>query len=163
MEQVTIHIEEEDDSKSSSRDIDRGEEVWRDKNEMFFRKLQSECKQLSKQHDIASHRNKKKYVWTAVPATVLPLVLANISMFCETKYVDTIGLTVVSIINGMQTLFNFSKKVAEHNLYAGKYMELSNEIDKVLIRSKKYREPFDVTLEKIMSKKMRLDSEAPYL
>jgi hypothetical protein len=63
----------------------------------------------------------------------------------------------------MQTLFNFSKKVAEHNLYAGKYMELSHEIDKVLIRSKKYREPFDVTLEKIMSKKMRLDSEAPYL
>ena len=67
MEQaITVHIpsnelEEEDDSKSSSRDIDRGEELWRDKNEMFFRKLQSECKQLSKQHDIASHRNKKKY------------------------------------------------------------------------------------------------------
>jgi hypothetical protein len=83
MEQVTVHIpsndlEEEDDSKSSSRDIERFEEGWRDKNEMFFRKLQSECKQLSKQHDIASHRNKKKYVWTAVPATVLPLVLANV-------------------------------------------------------------------------------------
>lgn len=169
MEKVTIHIptdadiEEDDDSKSSSRDTQRDEEVWRDKNELYFRRLQQECKHQANVHDVASHKNKRRYVWTAVPATVLPLILANVSIFCETKYVDTVGLTVISIINGFQTLFNFSKKKEVHNLYAGKYMELSHEIDKVLIRSKKYRESFDVVLERISMKKQELDNNAPYL
>jgi hypothetical protein len=162
-EHVRLHIDDDDDSKSSSRDIERGEEIWRDKNENFFKKIQAEIKHQANLHDVASHKNKRKYIWTAVPATVLPLILANVSMFCDVKYVDTVGLTVVSVINGMQTLFNFSKKVAAHNEYAGKYMELSSEIDKVLVRSKRFREPFDVVLERITAKKNQLDSNAPYL
>ena len=171
MDKVQIHIpsnenvEEDDDndSKTSSKDMERNEEVWRDKNEAFFKKLQVECLHQANLHDIASHKNKRRYVWTAVPATVLPLVLANVTVFCETKYVDTIGLTVVSVINGVQTFFNFSKKCQVHNLYASKYLDLSNEIDKVLIRSKRFREPFDVVLERLTMKKTDLDNNAPYL
>ena len=168
MKEVRVHIpsddiEDDDTSNSSSKDMERNEEVWRDKNETFFKKLQHECKHQANLHDVASHKNKRRYIYTALPATVLPLVLANVSIFCETKYIDTIGLTVVSIINGMQTLFNFSKKKEIHNVYAGKYMELCAEIDKVLIRSKKYREPFDVVLERLTMKKQELDNNAPYL
>lgn len=169
MQEVTVHIpsnvddDMDDDSKSSSQDTDRNEEVWREKNELFFRKLQAECKQLAKQHDIASHKNKKRYIYSSIPSTVLPLVLANVSVFCETKYVDTIGLTVVSVINGLQVLLNFGKKKEIHNQYASKYMELSNDIDKVLVRGKRYRETFDVVLERITAKKQAIDADAPYL
>jgi hypothetical protein len=162
-EHVRLHIDDDDDSKSSSRDIDRMEEGWGERNQSFFKEIQAEIKHKANLHDVASHSNKKKYIWTAVPVTVLPLILANVSMFTDVKYVDTIGLTVVSVINGMQTLFNFSKKVAGHNEYAGKYMELSSEIDKVLVRSKRFREPFDVVLERITAKKNQLDNNAPYL
>ena len=169
MDKVEIHIpsnenvEDDDNSKSSSKDMERNEEVWRDKNESFFKKMQLECRHQANMHDVASHKNKQRYIFTAVPATILPLVLANVTVFCETKYVDTIGLTVVSVINGIQTFFNFSKKCQVHNVYASKYLDLSNEIDKVLIRSKKYREPFDVVLERLTMKKADLDSNAPYL
>jgi hypothetical protein len=163
MEQVKIHIEDDDDSKSSSRDVDRMEEGWGERNQAFFKEMQAEIKHKANLHDVASHSNKKKYIWTAVPATILPLVLANVSIFCDVKYVDTVGLTVVSVINGMQNFFNFSKKVETHNTFSGKYMELSSEIDKILIRSKRFREPFDVVLERITMKKQDLDNNAPYL
>ena len=167
MDKVKIHIPSnddiEEDSKSSSHDAQRDEEVWHNKNESYFKRLQEECKHQANLHDIASHKNKRRYVWTSIPGIVLPLALANVSIFCETKYVDTVGLTVISIINGFQTLFNFSKKKEIHNIYAGKYMELSHEIDKVLIRSKRFRESFDVVLERITMKKQELDNNAPYL
>jgi hypothetical protein len=168
MQEVRVHIpsnetDDENDSKSSSTDLQRDEEVWKEKNEAYFKNLKIECEHQSNLHDVASHNNKRKYIYTALPATVLPLLLANVSIFCDVKYVDTVGLTVIGVINGVQTLFNFSKKVAEHNIYAGKYMELSHEIDKILIRSKKFRESFDVVLERITMKKGDLDSNAPYL
>ena len=167
MEQIKIHIEDDDDSKnsknSSSKDIDRMEEGWGERNQDFFKKMQAEIKHKANLHDAASHNNKRKYIWTAVPATILPLVLANVSMFTDLAYIDTVGLTVVSVINGMQNFFNFSKKVESHNTFSGKYTELSGEIDKILIRSKRFREPFDVVLERITMKKQDLDNNAPYL
>lgn len=169
MKEVRVHIpsnetDDDDDSKTSSKDMERSEEVWTSSNQEFFKKMQHECKHQANLHDVASHKNKHLYVWTSLPATILPLVLANVSIFCDdVKYVDTIGLTIVSVINGFQALFNFSKKKEIHNLYAGKYMELCAEIDKVLIRSKKYRDPFDVILERLTTKKQDLDNNAPYL
>lgn len=163
MELEDIIIEEKSES---SKDIDREEELWSDRNYNYFRNIQVEIKNKSDDHNIASHKNKKRYIRTAIPAMIIPLILTNLTIFCDDyylKYITPLGMTGIGLINGFQTILNFSKKKEIHNIYGGKYMDLYYEIDKILIRKKKFREPFDVVLERINLKKQELDNGAPYL
>jgi len=165
MNEIKIHIDEDENTPVSTDEI-RYDELWTEKNELFLREIQEKCNTLSNKHNVASHKNKKKYVYTAIPTMILPLVLANINLineFAYKEYINPIGMTVVGIINGFQTLLNFSKKTQLHNEYAGKYAELSGIIDKTLIRRKKFREPFDVILERLTTHYNNLNNNAPYL
>lgn len=157
-----ISVEIDDDS-SRSNDIDRLEEKWTEKNEAFLRSIKEDALFKSNQHSIISHRNKRYYMLSSIPTTIIPLALVNIDIFAPQKELQTIGLTLVSIINGVNTLYNFSKKCEVHNTYAGRYADLASEIDKILIRKKKHRQAFDVLLERITTKKRNLDDTAPYL
>lgn len=155
---------EEDKSTSKSDDIERFDEPWRDRNDLFFNRMRNELLDRSKLHDIISHKNKKLYVYSSIPAIIIPIVMTNFALFLKNNdIILSIGMSVVAIINGLNTLLNFSKKTEIHNTYAGKYAELAGEIDKILIRSKKFREPFDVVLERLSMKKNNLDNNAPYI
>lgn len=165
MELQNILIEDEDKSESS-KDIERIEEKWTDKNYNYFRNIQEDLKHSSNLHNEASHKNKGRYIKTAIPSMIIPLIMTNLTIFCDDQlnnYIQPIGLTCIGILNGFNSLLNFSKKCEVHNLYAGKYMELSNEIDKILIRKKQHRDAFDLVLERITTKKQELDNNAPYL
>lgn len=160
---IPLNIDSEE-SETKSEDIQRTEEQWTEKNEKFLKDIKQDALHKSNQHDIISHRNKKRYLYTSIPAMVIPLILANVSMVTDDlRYIEPIGLSIVSIINVFQTILNFSKKKEVHNTYAGKYAELAGDIDKILVRRKKYRQPFDVVLEKITTKKNQLDATAPYV
>lgn len=52
----------------------------------------------------------KYYMLSNLPTTVIPLALVNIDIFTPQKELQTIGLTLASIINGINTLYNFSKR-----------------------------------------------------
>ena len=161
-----ILIDKTREKSESSKDDRRLEEQWTEKNEDYFLTIQDDVIKKAKLHDEASHKNKKMYIRTAIPAMVAPILLTNLSIFCSggtNEYIQPIGLSLVGIINVFQTVLNFSKKKEIHNLFSGKYMELYNEIEKILIRRKKHREPFDVTLERITTQKQNLDDNAPYL
>ena len=152
-------VEEYEESEDTSRD----EEKWDERKEQFFSKIKNDCLHQSNVHSVISHRNKRKYMLSAIPTTVIPLILVNIDIFTPQKEVQMIGLTMCSILTGLNTLFNYSKKSMEHNSYSGKYADLAGEIDKILVRGKKYRQPFDVLLEKITTKKRYIDDTAPYV
>jgi len=161
-----ILIDKQRDKSESSKDVQRLEEEWTGENSEFFIKIQDDIIQKAKAHDIASHKNKKRYIYTAIPSMIIPILLTNLSIFCSmttNEYIHPIGLSLVGIINVFQTILNFSKKKEQHNQYAGLYMDLANEIEKILIRKKRYRDAFDITLERITMKKQQLDASAPYL
>ena len=152
-----LQVEEYEESEDTSRD----EEKWDERKEKFFNKIKDDCLHQSNVHNIISHKNKRRYMLASIPATIIPLALVNLDIFSPQKEVQMIGLTLVSIINGVNTLYNFSKKCEVHNAYAGKYADLASEIDKILIRKKKHRQAFDVMLEKITTKKRYIDDSAP--
>ena len=157
-----IHLKVVDEYEESE-DTSRDEEKWDGRKEVFFIKIKDECLHQSNVHSVISHRNKRKYMLSAIPTTIIPLILVNIDIFAPHKEIQMIGLTLVSIINGVNTLYNFSKKCEVHNSFAGKYSDLASEIDKILIRKKKHRQAFDVMLEKITTKKRYIDDTAPYV
>ena len=167
MERIKIHIEDDEEklSNSSSYDGERDEEKWTDTNEKFFYDIKKNCLIQSDRHNKASHKNKKRFIYSSIPTTILPIVLANLN-FVDVSYLNIInpsGLCIVSIISGISHLLNFSKKTEIHNTYAGKYAELAGEVDKILIRKKKHRMAFDVVLENITTKFNTLNNDAPYL
>ena len=71
------------DSKSSdtSEDISRVEESWTTENQQFLKNIRNNCLELSDRHGIASHYNKKKYICFSIPTIILPLIVANLSIF----------------------------------------------------------------------------------
>ena len=157
-----FHINIEDIDSSKSDDIDRFDEKWSEKNENYFKNIKNDCLERAEKHDIISHRNKKRYIFTSIPAMVIPLILANVSILSQDyRYIEPIGLTCVSIINVFQTILNFSKKKEIHAVYSAKYAELASYIDKVLVRKKRYRSAFDVILERATIMKQSLDASAP--
>lgn len=161
--ELSINILETDEDDSKTSDILREEEKWSGKNQDFFLDIKNDCLLRSNVHNTISHKNKKYYMLSSIPATIIPLVLVNLDIFAPQREVQTIGLTLVSVINGINTLYNFSKKCEVHNSFAGKYADLASEVDKILIRKKKFRQPFDVLLEKVSTKKRNLDDAAPYV
>jgi hypothetical protein len=161
-----ILIDKTRDKSESSKDVERLEEEWSSENSEFFLRIQEEIIQKAKAHDIASHKNKRRYIKTAIPSMIIPIILTNLSIFCSgqtNEYIHPIGLSIVGIINVFQTILNFSKKKEQHNQYAGMYIDLVNDIEKILIRGKRFRDPFDITLERITMRKQQLDASAPYL
>jgi len=169
---VTIHVEDyendDDDTpkdSSTSSDIVREEEKWSNKNELYLQQIRDKCTEKSKAHDMSSHKNKKFYIYASIPTIILPLVLANTTSYIPTDYnfVEPLGLTCIAIINGLKTLFNFSKKTEVHNTFAGKYSEISDDITTQLSRGKRFRIALDVYLERITSSVRILDASAPML
>ena len=96
---------------------------------------------------------------------MLPLILANTANHIPDDFtiVEPLGLTFVAIINGLKTLFNFSKKTEVHNVFSGKYSELSDDISTQLSRGKRFRVVYDVYLERITTKLRDLEGTAPML
>ena len=76
------------------------------------------------------------------------------------SYVTPVCLTIVSILNGMNVLFNYSKNSELHLQSSGLYAELASEISSILIRSKQFRQAFDITLQRITGKKKEIDGTA---
>ena len=150
------------DSKSSdtSEDVIRLEEAWTSENQQFLKNIRNNCLEFSDRHGIASNYNRKKYICFSIPTIILPLIVANMSIFLTVDYVTPISLTVVSILNGMNVLFNYSKNAELHLQSAGLYDGLASEISSILIRSKQFRQPFDLTLQKITGRKREIDSSA---
>lgn len=159
MDEVKIKI----DSKSSdtSDDIVRIEETWTSENQLYLKNIMNNCLELSDRHAIASYYNKKKYILFSVPTIILPLIVANMSIFLTIDYVTTVCMTMVSILNGLNVLLNYSKNSEVHLQHAGLYADLAAEISTILIRSKQFRQPFDITLQKITGRKRSIDGTAP--
>ena len=151
-----------DNNSDSSSDILRVEESWSHVNEKFIHDIRDECDKLSNLHKLASVKNKNYYVGLSIPCFIIPLILAGVNPFIGAAvYVNTIGMTSTAIISAVNSKMDFSNKQEKHSNFSKKYSDLVSEIDKILIRKKKYRQPFDVVLEHITLVKKHLDDYAP--
>jgi hypothetical protein len=150
---------------SESDDSRRFEEPWDSTNEKFMENIRQTSVVLSNKHMAACKRNKKKYIILSLPTGILPIILANLSIFISNMsvYIIPITLTIIAILNSVALLFNYSQRTEQHNNYAGKYDDVAKKIDSILIRNRRYRQPFDILLSEITEIKRSIDSSAPLL
>ncbi len=162
-DQVEIHIPT--DRSDSSEDADREEMKWESKQEHYIANLRDECLKLSDQHNLSSLKNKRRYIRFSLPAIVLPLLLGTVSQFVPTgyEYINSVGLTVTGVLNGVNTFYNYGKKTTVHNEFSGKYAELAGYISTELVKPKRHRIALDVFLEKITTRLNDINNSAPQL
>ena len=159
---VSFHIDSE---TSSSEDLDRLEEKYCEKNEMFLQKIKQECECNFNFHDVASKNNRAKHIFYSAPVIVLPILCGALAPLLpsEYDYISSVCLSLTGIGNGLLSFRNFSKKSQQHSEFSGRYSELALEISSELIRSKKHRMPFDVFLQKVTTRYNHLNRTAPMI
>ena len=137
---VEVNIPLTDRSESSSHDIDRMEEKYNEKNELYLESIKDECLHLANEHDVQSHILRKKHNCFSVPVICLPIIAGAASSFIPAEYsfVSALVLSASGISNGLLNFKNYNKKFQQHNEYAGRYAELAGEIQIELCRGKNF-------------------------
>jgi hypothetical protein len=139
-------------STESSEDVERLNMLWTSEHEVFLLKIKEDSKNKSIKQNQQYKKFKKIYYALAIPNVILPLSLAALNpLFLNISTVNIIGAASTSVIAGLLGLANLNERLASHLLYRERFNQLVNEIELILIKKKKDREPADVTLEKIKS------------
>ena len=151
------------DNSEDSSDLDRDEEKWSKKHNIFIGKIRSECKNSSEMHNTSSKTKLYYHRALSIPSMILPLLAGLFSEYIDEEYsYISNGILVLSsafsVVNGV---YNFGKKSALHNEYSGKYDDLAKEIEYTLCRSKKNRQACDVSCQKFIFKQQTLNGSAP--
>lgn len=148
--------------KSSNDDITRRELLWEKREETLLLKWGDSIKKKAINHKLKSSFNKTMYYTFGIPVVIIPLVMSGINGFVDIAPITfTLLMISNSIIAGISTFINFSKKMMIHNEFEGKYNELKTLIDKELAIPKRHRTPADVFLERIHQIYNHLNSYAP--
>jgi hypothetical protein len=134
----------------SSEDIERINMLWNSDHEDFLTKIKDESKTKSIQQNLKYRKFKKIYYALSIPNVIIPLSLAALNpLFLNISAVNIIGAATTSVIAGLLGLANLNERIASHLNYRERFQQLVNEIELILIKKKKDREPADVTLERI--------------
>ena len=151
-------------NSESLDDIERKEMLWDEKNQELILNWCIQSEQSSKLHGKAGKRNKVKYHMFSVPAIILPLIVSGLApLFENHPMIVSCVMVIVSIFTGLTSFFSWQKKSQQHFEYEARYIELSNEIKKELIKKKRNRIAVDVYLERVCLEINKLNSSAPVL
>ena len=141
------------------------EESWSEQNEKYFLDVKEECENKAFELDKASHTSKKKYNCVSIPSIILPIVFSVVNPYIpeEHNYVNSILLASVSVLNTVNSFYNYGKKCESYSEYSNKYAEVASMIDLELIKGKEFRTSLDVFMERIRTKINNLNTNCPYL
>lgn len=149
-------------NKSSEDDINRKELLWEKREEQLLLKWGDNMKQKAIKHKAKALTNKKIYHIISIPVIIIPLVIGGINGLVDIAPITfSILMISSSIIAGINTFFNFSKKSTLHFDFENRYNELSISIEKELSIPKTHRSPADVFLERIQQTYNHLNNYAP--
>jgi hypothetical protein len=149
-------------NKSSEDDINRKELLWEKREEQLLLKWGDNIKQKAIKHKAKALTNKKIYHIFSIPIIIIPLVIGGINGLVDIAPITfSILMIFSSIIAGVNTFFNYSKKSTLHFEFEAKYNELGISIEKELSIPKIHRTAADVFLEKIQQTYNHLNNYAP--
>lgn len=151
------------DENNSTDDDNRRELLWEDREENLIMDITRKCEAIAIRHHIKGAVSKRLYAFWGVPGIILPVVVASLNEYLEEKYYASVAMLTAAICNTIGTFFNYGKMSQKHFDIAGKYEELSQEVQMEMCKPKRHRIACDVYLQKTVSKFNNLNSNAPNL
>lgn len=143
----------------------RIEGPWNSEIEDFMNEWKTMCKLKSTLHSKAGYIYKKKNAHWGLPAMLIPISMAPISIMIgynscsddlnwQTVFNSTAFL-ISGIFSGVYSFFKFGEKMEQFFNYSARYYDVFTEIEAELIKERKYRVPADVFIIRI---KMLVDN-----
>lgn len=154
-------------SESESEDNkNRIEMLWTNKIESLFRHWAAECKDNAILHNKTAKKKKCLYRTFGIPSIIIPLCMASFTQLYSddhyySLYVNSIGYLITGTLSGINTFLNYASQYEKHYYSEIRYQELYTDIQSILIKPKKDRQPADVLLEKIKLRFEHINEYAP--
>lgn len=153
------------ESKSKDRN-DRTEMLWNNKIETLFHHWAMECKTKAKEHNKQAKRKKILYRCFGIPAVIIPITMASTNQLMgedshHSKIINSIGYLLTGALTSINTFINYAAQYEKHYSTEVRYMELYTDIESILIKPKKDRQPADVVLERYKLKFEHINEYAP--
>ena len=149
-------------------------------NELSFDLLESwyhKCVESSRQHASAARQCRKKFRMVSVPTIIVGTAATALSFFsaggdsCGSDGEDNNGLkygiafltSLVSIMTGINSLYDFNKKTQENILASGQYANLARRTSLQIYLSNETRGPAEVVLTDVSAEYANLCANSPLL
>ena len=162
---MQMDIEQSKNDSNDSKDDNRIELPWEEREEKLVQKIATECKTLTVRHEKKAKQNKKMYVACGLPAMIIPIILAGVNSFLKQEHEIMVSCLLIfsGILTGISQFFNFGKKTQAHFEFAGRYAELLLTIEIEMVKPKRFRLACDVFLERVSKSYADLNNNAPVL
>ena len=154
---VIIPVENNSRSRTSLDRADRIEMEWSKEIEGQMNEWRCESQIQQQRHRRCAIYKRIFHYGMSIPSIIIPVSMSFVSQFygeehIYSDYATSFGFLTVGIINGLNVFLNYGVQYQKHFDAEARYEELITEIDGMLIKKKKYREPADVSLERIKNK-----------
>jgi len=151
-----------DITPTSVDDSQRKELLWEKREEILLLNWCDACIKKSKQHEAKGKENKTKYGLFAVPAILIPIILGGLSQVMPCHSLGySLGIMSAGLFGGINTFFNFGKKMQLHFEYANRFAELAVDIQAELAKPKRHRIACNLYVGQSKMKYQGLSSSAP--
>lgn len=152
-------------SDRKSVDCERVELLWEDREEKQIRIWRDQAVVRSQSHAKKASHFKHMHYSFGMTSIALPFAGTIVSTVFLTgsKQIAPILLATTTLVQGMNTMFNFGQKAERHSDYSNRYSELETVIDKELVKPRSMRIACDVFMEHVTATLGRLAGGAPDL
>ena len=153
----------ESTSSTSIDDLERVEMLWTSRQENLLKAWMTTINDLSDKCIKKGGTLKRLYHICGIPASITPIILGGLSSTILTTYplVMSVLLIVSGCMAGVSGFMDYGRKSQQNYDYASRLVELSIEVDTILHKSKRGREPCDVILERVKQRYIALKNVEP--
>jgi len=135
------------------------EEAWHSEIECQIIRWRKYSKNMQQLHISAGYHYKTRKIRYGLIPSVLPLIMAPISIvmtdYLWGVYVNAMVLAIVGLFTGLLLFFAPGEKMQKHFSFSTRYADIVTDIDAELIRYRQFRAAADVFTTKI---KMAIDN-----
>jgi hypothetical protein len=143
----------------TKKDIDRKEEKWGNRNEIYMRHLIILCGNKSAQHDRAGYHFKKINSRLGLPMVLIPVIMSPVSVLVEgqliSRYANATAFIITGILSATVNFYKYGEKMSNHFNYSTRFADIKTDLEVELVKERPYRNSYDVFSTKMH---MRIDS-----
>ena len=138
---------------SNNRNLDERRE-WDDYSEEYIYNLKKKCIQRRQFCHIKSNEKRKIHRRLAIPVVIIPIIMTPIAQMdeCEipqVKYILTVVFIIISILNAVNTYFDYSRKSEQLLQNKYKYDEILEEIEFQMSKPSHFRTNVNVMMSNL--------------
>lgn len=146
----------------------RIDEPWDNRIELYISKIRKNAYENALKHEEAGYHFKKRKTWFGLPTTIIPLVMAPITLVLGNEHpyallISAAALLVSGLSSGIYDFFSYGEQTSDNFNSNTNWTILVSEIDCEFAKDRKFRQPADVFMSRVQMKFDALAMTAPVL